>query len=135
MAGEIPNDMAAKREVLYGEKATDEERNALADAYLDAERFGEALELLEATRDADRLARVRKEGFGRGDTFLLLQVERLTKSELPKEDWRAAAERAKAAGRYLDAWRALNRMGEEEAAETLRAEHLPDFRPFRPEGK
>jgi hypothetical protein len=135
MAGEIPRDMMAKRAVLYSDRATDEDRNALADAFLDARRFGEAVEILEKTRDPGRIAKVERAGIETGDTFLLLQVERLRKEPLPADRWREAFRTAKGRGRLLDAWRALEKAGDEEGAEAFREEHLPDHQPYRPDGK
>jgi hypothetical protein len=127
--------MLTKREILYSEKYTDEDRNAAADEFIGMERFGEALEFLEVTRDAGRLARIRDAALERGDTFLLLRVEKLGGEELPAETWRRAAEKAETLGKYFDVYRALTRVGDEEKAEAIREKHMPGFQPFKPEGK
>ena len=125
----------AKRDLLYSPKAGDAERNAAADVFIDAERFGEALEFIEVTRDAERLAKIQAAGLERGDTFLLQQVERIRGEAADPATWREFAEKAVSLGKYYDAYRALQRAGEEEKAEEVRAEHMPDYEPFRPEGK
>ena len=135
MAKGLPKDMMQKRAVLYSERASKDEQNAVADAFIAEERYGEALEFLELTRDAGRLDEIRRIGIEAGDTFLLLRAERISGEAVPAETWKQTAERAKARERYYDAYRALERAGLAEEAEALREEHLPDFTPFRPEGK
>lgn len=135
MAKGLPKDMMAKRALLYSDRASREQQNELADAFIAEERYGEALEFLELTRDSGRLEAIRKIGLDTGDTFLLLRTEKITGEDLPAEKWRETADRAKAGERYYDAYRALERAGAEEEAEALREEHMPDYRPFRPEGK
>jgi hypothetical protein len=135
MGADLPKDTMEKRSVLYSEKATEEELNSLADRYVAAERFGEALEFLEKTRDEGRLETIRREAAERGDTFLLLRVDHLRREPLPTEVWLTAAERATELGKYHDAYRALLKASREEEAEALRADHLPEYQPFKPEGK
>jgi hypothetical protein len=125
----------AKRDLLYSPKTTNGDRNAAADIFMDAERFGEALEFLEVTRDEERLTKIEAAGFERGDTFLLQQVERIRGEPATRERWIEFADRAVSLGKYYDAYRALLKAEEEEKAEALRAEHMPDYEPFRPEGK
>ena len=124
-----------KQTLLYSDRATDEERNAFADQFIEAERFGEALEFLELTKDRARLDRILAEAVRRGDTFLMLRVEKLRREPVSADVWRDAAEKATALGKNFDAFRAIERSGDEERAEAFRAEHLPDYRPFKPEGK
>jgi hypothetical protein len=124
-----------KKDLLHSEKTTDAERNAFADQFLDAERFGEALEFLERTRDRGRLDRILAEAVRRGDTFLLTRVERIRGEPVSPETWRETAGKAVELGKSFDAYRALGRAGGEEEAEAFRAEHLPDYHPFKPEGK
>jgi len=126
---------AAKRNLLYSTKATDADLNAAADGFIARERYGQALEFLERTHDGTRLSKIRDEAAQRGDTFLLLRVEKLSGEEIPADFWRAIADTAGSLGKHYDAYRALQRAGDEEKAEAVRAEHMPDYEPFRPEGK
>jgi hypothetical protein len=131
----IPRDFREKRKLLYGEKVSDEEMSRAAAAFSDAGRFGEALEFLERTRDEEVLARIEREAVERGDTFLLLRVERIRGRDLGPDRWRHAAARALVQGKHLDAFRAFGRAGDAEKAEEIRAAHLPGYEPYRPEGK
>ena len=106
-----------------------------ADLFIERERFAEALEFLERTRDESRLGVIRDQGVARGDTFLLLRAEKLSGIQIPGAIWKNAATQAMSLGRYYDAYRALLHAGDEEKAEAIRAEHMPDYEPFRPEGK
>jgi hypothetical protein len=128
-------DFRSKQNLLYSEKVTDETRNACADQFIEEERFGEALEFIEITKDRARLDKVLSEAIARADTFLMARVERIRKEAIPAETWREVAEKAQSLGRIFDAYRAIGRADGEEKAEEFRAEHLPDFQPFKPEGK
>ena len=86
MAIRLPRDANAKRAVLYSENATDEDKNAHADAYIEAERYGEALEFLAMTRDAALLDRIRTAALDLGDTFLLTQVARFDPDGVSESD-------------------------------------------------
>jgi hypothetical protein len=135
MAKKTPANMSEKRATLYSEKATGADRNACTDFYIEKARFGEALEFLEVTKDADRLDRVRDAALDLGDSFLLARVERIGGEKLGAEVWRRLAETARRNARYLDAYRALDAAGDEEAAEALREQHMPDFESWKPQGK
>jgi hypothetical protein len=126
-----PPDFREKRRILYSTSTPDEDRRRAAREFLDAERFGEALEVLEKVADADLLSRIEREGIERGDTFFLLRVEKLRGQPVTPDAWRRAAAAAEAKGRLFDAYRAYERAGDPEKAKAV----LPDYQPFRPEGK
>jgi hypothetical protein len=131
MARSPLSDSLAKRDHLYSEKVTDEERNECADSFLEDGRYGEALEYLEITKDAARLARVEEVALEGGDTFLLLRLERIRGEDLPSDAWGRVADRALRLEKYYDAIRAFERAGDEERAERIREEHTDGFRPWR----
>ncbi len=122
MAKRLPRDANAKRAVLYSETATDEEKNALAGAYLDAERYGEALEFLALTRNATLLDRIRLAALELGDTFLLTQVARFNAEGVSEDDWTRIERTASSLGRELDAARARQELGIEEEPEEVAEE-------------
>jgi len=126
---------AAKRALLYSDKASEEQLNAAADRFIESERYSEALEFLELTRDAARLSRILDAALERGDTFLVLRVEKIGGDEIPADTWREIAAKAATLGKFYDAYRGYGRAGDEEKAEAIRAEHMPDYEPFRPDGK
>ena len=130
-----PHDMKEKRASLYSDKADDTTRNACADHFIQAERFGEALEFLEMTKDAPRLDQVQSAALQRGDTFLLSRIEKIRDAPLDPSVWREVAATAQKNLKFLDAYRALTEAGDEEEAEALRSEHMPDYEPWKPEGK
>lgn len=124
-----------KKNFLYGERTTDEERNRAADQFIEAGRYGEALEFLERSKDRGRLDRVLTDAHAKGDTFLMMRVEKIRGEPIPPDEWLRAFDEAEKLGKSFDAYRALARAGDEERAEAWRAEHLPDYQPFKPEGK
>ena len=133
MAGSAPPNFREKRLVLYGEKASDDDRIRTAREFFAAERFGETLELLERATDDDLLSRVTDEAVRRGDTFLLLRAEKIRGREFERSLWREAARHAEGTGRFLDAHRAWTRAGEPERAEALRSSEIPAPEPAPPE--
>ena len=81
---------------------------AIADAYLESGRGLEALDFLRRAGAAERLAELRARAIETGDAFLLRAVATASGSPPEREEWRALAQAAAAAGkeRYaLDAGR------------------------------
>jgi hypothetical protein len=105
-----------KRRALHDERTSEEELNDLADRFEEAGRLGEVLEILERTRDGERLRRIRKTAVTRGEVFVLAQTERLLRDVAPAESWRAAGEKALTEGRFRQARTAFERAGDEERA-------------------
>jgi hypothetical protein len=135
MAVDLPKGFQKKRALLYDSKANAEDKNAVADAFMESGRYGEALEFLEVTRDAGRLEAIETRALDLGDTFLLARASKLRGVEPPVETWRRLGERALSLGKYYDAFRAFETSGDPERAESVRQEHIPEYTPFRPEGK
>jgi len=127
--------MYAKRALLYGDKSTDPERNEAARLFISEEKFGEALEFLEITKDGECLRQVEEAAFEKADTFLMLRIEKIRGKPYGAEAWRRSAKQAVRLEKFHDAYRCLLRAEDEEGAEAIRAKHMPDFHPFHPEGK
>ncbi len=119
------NDVAAKRALLYSLKPDASAQNAAAQQYLAAGRAAEALELFERTRDREGLLAVRRWAVARGDGFVLTQTERFLEDEASKDDWKSAAERAFADGRWHNARDAYLRAGDEASA-TKAGDQIPE---------
>lgn len=134
MADPIPLEFQDKRLVLHG-KGRESERRAAAEALLAKGRLAEALEYLERTRDEVPLRRARAEAVRTGDLFSFARANQILKSDAQPAEWRELAEAAKRAERWYEAVSALERAGDQEAADALRAEKCPDYRPFKPSGK
>jgi hypothetical protein len=135
MAGSTPPNFREKRVVLYGEKTSEADRIRTAREFFDAERFGETLELLERATDDGLLSHVTDEAVRRGDTFLLLRVEKIRGREFEPSLWRQVAHHAEGTGRFLDAHRAWTRAGDPERASSLRSTEVPPREPIAPEGQ
>ncbi|MHC4858579.1 MAG: hypothetical protein ACYTDY_00645 [Planctomycetota bacterium] len=135
MARSPLTDALAKRDHLHSERVTDEERNACADVFIGEARYGEALEYLEVTRDAERLDKIHEIAVEAGDTFLLSRIEKIRGKPIPAETWRIVAERALRREKFYDAARAYERAGDPDRAEQVLTEHTGGFQPWKPEGK
>ncbi len=134
MADRIPLEFQEKRLVLHA-KGRDAERRAAAEALLAQGRLAEALEYLERTRDEAGLKRARADAIRAGDLSSYARANQLLKSEAQPAEYREIAEAAKRAERWYEAVSALERAGDQEAADALRAEKCPDYKPFKPVGK
>ena len=129
-----PEDFVAKRRLLYG-KGMESRRAAAARDLVAKGRLAAALELLERGREKPVLEDVRRRAVEAGDAFSLARSCQILDATASPEEWRSLAERAERKGRYYDAVNALERAGDAEKAEALRAAHCPEFKVFRPSGK
>lgn len=71
----------------------------VADAYLAEGRHWETIAFLVKAEARDRLAALREEAIAAGDTFLVRELVRALRDELPAEQWRRVAAAAAAAGK------------------------------------
>ena len=94
-----------------------------------------ALEYLEVTGDGGRLAKIEKTAIEAGDTFLLLRIEKIRGAGIPEGTWREVGERAFRLEKFYDAARAFERAGDGERVERIRADQMPGYEPWKPEGK
>ena len=134
MADPIPLEFQDKRRILLG-KGLESERRAVGEALLVQGRLAEALEYLERTRDEAPLRRVQAEAIRVGDVLAYAHSSHLLKIETVPAEWRQLAEAAKGAERWYEAVTALERSGDQAAADALRAEKCPDYRPLKPANK
>jgi hypothetical protein len=123
-----------KRRLLYG-RGLEAERARVARSLVHAGRLAEAMEYIEKAKDDALLAEVRRAAVLAGDAFSLLRACQILRVEPEAAEWRDLAARAEAAERWYDAVNALERAGEQEKADALRAQRCPEFRPFKPAGK
>lgn len=134
MAEPFPIEFQPKRHLLYG-KGLAAKRKAAAEGLIAKGRLAEALEYLEHTRDPAALAAIRREAVKAGDAFSLARACQILKAAPEPAEWRELSAAAERRERWFDAVNALERAGDAEAAEALRAARCPEFRPFRPTGK
>lgn len=93
----IPNPL--ERRHLIERSAGAEQAIALAEAYLAADRHWEAIAFLAKADARERLAALRDAAVETGDTFLVREVTRVLRDDVPAERWRAVAGAAAAAGK------------------------------------
>lgn len=134
MADPIPLEFQDKRRVLLG-KGQEAGRRAVAEALLAQGRLCESLEYLERTRDEVPLKRVVADAIRTGDVLAYARASHLLKAETKPAEWKELAEAAKRAERWFEAILALEKGGEQAAADALRAEKCPDFQPLKPANK
>jgi hypothetical protein len=113
----------------------DRARAEAANRLLGQGRIAEALEILERTKDAGALDRARRDAVRAGDVFALARTCQILKAEAAASEWRELSQNAERAERWFDAVKALERAGDPEASEAIRAARCPDFRPLKPAGK
>ncbi|MCZ6603362.1 MAG: hypothetical protein O6952_10175, partial [Planctomycetota bacterium] len=89
---------------------------ALGDAYRDAGRFTEAVQFYNRAQAEDSLAELKDLVIDRGDSALLLTIQRVLKNGVKAADWKRLAEAALRKEKYSAAAEAFEKAGEEEAA-------------------
>ena len=130
-----PRNPLEKRDLLHAESPDQGKVDAVAAKLLAENRYAEAVDYIEITRSAPLVAQLGERALQVGSPFLLSQVERLTGEKRPESDWRAVAEGAQKAERWMDAVRALQGGGFEDEAEALRQDKCPEYEPFKPQNK
>lgn len=124
-----------KRDLLHADPPNAERVNAIASGMAASERFPEAIDYVEITKDPGLLSKAEADAVRRGSVWLLQQVERIRGAKCPAETWGRLADAAAAAGRHFDAVRGLQLAGREADAEAHRLANCPDYDPFKPLGK
>jgi hypothetical protein len=81
-----------KRDALHGGKTTPAAQSRIADEFLAAERFSDALDFFERSNDAEGMAKIKRIALERGDTFLLTRLERFNPQLVTMDDWQKAGE-------------------------------------------
>lgn len=99
----------------------------------DAGRLAEALDLYLIVGDEEGIAAMERLAAEQGRPILLLMMQHAGR-EVSTATWAATGKAAGAAGRWREAYRALNEAGDEEGLAQVR-EHLPDYEFYVPQGK
>lgn len=129
MPDAIPN-WREKKELLWGDKATDEERRAAAAAFLDAGRLSEALDFFTRVSDREGVEKVLAAAVETGDWFLFKRC-RTFLHEDRREELAALAAKAMTSGKHLYALRAFLSLGDAAGAE----KSLEEIRKVYPESE
>jgi hypothetical protein len=98
----IPDPM--KRRLLVEQELPAEQAQGIAQAYLDEDRSGEAVDFLRIAGDTARLGEMRAEAVSSGDAFLFRQVVQALGETPERDEWSRLAEAARSLGRqrYAD---------------------------------
>lgn len=134
MADPAPLDFLEKRRILHA-RGMERRRAAVSLRLLDEGRLAEAMEYIEKERDQALLDRVRRDAVAAGDAFSLARAAQLLRIAPDPSEWRDLARHAEAKERWFDCVNALEKAGDLEMAEEVRAARCPGFQPFRPAGK
>jgi hypothetical protein len=132
MARGLP-DALQLREIKYGAKTTAEERSKVARLLAEVGRIAEALDLFLLAGDEEGEAEIRRRAVSEGHPLLLLMLRRAGR-DIPRDEWRRAAEAAERASRWREAFRGYTEAGDETGLERVRGE-LPDYSIYTPQGK
>lgn len=106
---------------------TPDEANRYGDLFLSAGKFAPAMMFYERSKDAGRLARVKKEALQLGDAFLLHWLTRIAPDLVAEAEWREAGERAMREGKFLFARDCFEKAGDADRAQAAREEWLKIF--------
>lgn len=93
----IPNPL--ERRHLIERDAAPEQSRKLAELYLAEGRDWEAIAFLAKAGDRERLAALRETAASAGDTFLVREVTRVLRDEVPAQTWRRVAQIATERGK------------------------------------
>ena len=110
MAAEIP-DWREKKELLWGERSSDEERLSAGNAFFEAERFSEALDFFSRAGDRGSVEKVLNKAVELGDWFLFKSCVSFLEEERIDE-LRKLAANARERGKFFFALRACSALGD-----------------------
>jgi hypothetical protein len=126
-------DAIAMRRLKYDPSATAEDRDRTAGALRAEGRRAEAILLYERHPDHPSLAEDLRWAVEQGAAFHVFLLQRMGLA-VPEASIRACGEAAERHGRWYDAHRCWNALGDEAAIARV-AEHLPGYRPAVPANK
>jgi len=110
MMEEIP-DWREKKELLWGDKASDEDRTAHGRRFLETRRFSEALDFFSRVKDREGIELVLLEAVEGGDWFLYTRCTAAL-GEDRLDALRTLAGKAMERGKFLFAFRASKALGD-----------------------
>jgi len=135
MAIKEPRHPLDKRELLHREIPETARIDGIAKMLIDSGRYGESVEYVEVTKNAQLIDALESGAVTEGSAFLLQSVVRLRGEDVDPAVWKRVADTALTKERFLDAVRAYAAMGDEDRSEEIRKTHCPDYEPFKPLGK
>jgi hypothetical protein len=133
-------DFLRRKEILFSPKTPEEEAARWGDRYLEARRLHDAAAFYLRARDADGLQRVREAAVATGDLLLFDQAGALGDGTgAPPQELADLARRAEELGRWHEARRAYQRLGDQDgvgrasrALEGLAGAAMAEAAPPRP---
>jgi hypothetical protein len=133
MARKAVPDALEMTRLKYGEDATDEDRDRVAQALREQGRRTEAILLYDGRPDHPALAEDLKWAIREGAAFTLFQVRRMGVA-VTDQQRRDCAEAAERKGRFYDAYRLYEVLADAAALERVR-QSIPEFRIAVPDNK
>jgi hypothetical protein len=79
-----------KRDILWGPHTSPAVLSATAREYLQKEAWSDALDFFERAKDEEGFREIKKLALQKGDTFLLVRLERIGATWVKPEDWEKA---------------------------------------------
>jgi hypothetical protein len=95
----IPTNYIKKRDLLHSEKTSADTHLRIGREFLAQERYSDALDFFEKSKDIEAIKQIKKIALDHGDTFLLARLDRFDRNLLTREDWDQAARKAESLGR------------------------------------
>ena len=123
-------DWREKRDLLWGDGATDEEKNRCAEDFFAAGRLSDAIGFFDRSHNQDGVRRVLAAAVRKGDWFLFRRCRDSLKSPLDTELKELAANALKL-GKFMYAFRAFRDLGDSAAA----ADTLKKLREIHPDSE
>jgi len=118
MPSSLPS-VVERRALLFGKESMKADHKALAEKYFEAGRLLDALEFFFMANHEAGIDRIRQKAIESGDTFLLDQIERVTRNEESLDSWRKAAVAAEKKGKLAFALHAYEKVGDTGAVTRL----------------
>lgn len=110
-----------KRKLRFSTKLSPAKRHQTAEAFVQAGRFDEALDLLARPDSADFVRRIANLAFEAGNVPLFMRAKKMLGVSITDEEWTRLARTAEAAGRPSMALVAHLKAGHQDEAARLRA--------------
>jgi len=118
MPSSLPS-LLERRGLLHGKESQKADHRGLAERYLEAGRYADALEFFHKADDAEGIDRIRRHAIKEGDVFLLGEIERVTHAPVPPEIWKEAASNAERSGRLAFARKGFEKAGDADGVAKL----------------
>ncbi len=118
-----------KREMLQGDRASNEDLSGVGRGLAAEGILDEALLFFVKAEDGEGMAAVLEESRRRGDAFTFEAALRALGRTASQKEWSEVGEQAAAAGQFRFAWRAFEKAGDKAGLEKVRLALAAEERP------